>query len=104
MTARFLTVLGGLVTLLVPIALLTLYEGVWTRLIIVSSFVSIFSVVVATATRAKSWEIVAATAAYVRFIPSQDRMLKPIGNQICCCTSVVHATLNGASSPKFLAT
>jgi hypothetical protein len=47
---------------------------------------------------------VAATAAYVRFIPSQDRMLKPIGNQICCCTSVVHATLNGASSPKFLAT
>jgi len=67
MTARFLTVFGGLVTLLVPISLLTLYKGIWTRLIIVSSFVSIFSVVVAAATRAKSWEIVAATAAYVSF-------------------------------------
>jgi hypothetical protein len=53
------------VILLIPIALLTLYESVKAKLIIVSSFVSLFSLVVASITQAKSWEVVAATAAYV---------------------------------------
>jgi hypothetical protein len=53
------------VILLIPIILLTLYQSVKAKLIIVSSFVSLFSVVVAGITHAKSWEVVAATAAYV---------------------------------------
>ncbi|KAF8533560.1 hypothetical protein BDD12DRAFT_864582 [Trichophaea hybrida] len=70
-TSRLLTVLGGLVILLIPIVLLTLYgRSVKAKLIIVSSFVALFSIVVAGITHAKSWEVVAATAAYAAVLVS----------------------------------
>ncbi|KAF8245431.1 hypothetical protein K440DRAFT_646219 [Wilcoxina mikolae CBS 423.85] len=68
--SRFLTVLGGLTMILVPICLLTRYGGVKSKLFIVSSLVSLFSVVIAAVTRARSWEVVAATAAYAAVLVS----------------------------------
>jgi hypothetical protein len=63
--------------ILVPICLLTWYGGVKAKLIIVSSFVSLFSLIMATATCARSWEVVAATAAYVYHI------VRDKSNDIC---------------------
>jgi len=60
---KHLKVLGSLPLLLAPIILLTLLKGVVARLIIVSLFLSFFALIGAVMTKARSWEVIAATAA-----------------------------------------
>jgi len=68
-TTRYLKVLDGLSMLLAPIILLTLLKGVVAKLVIVSLFLSLFEVVGVAVTKARDWEVVAATAAYVLLPP-----------------------------------